>query len=63
MARYIERAENIARLISVNTHLLLDLPRKASRPAGDPLIDDHRQRCARSTQHYKEPTSAAWCVS
>jgi uncharacterized alpha-E superfamily protein len=28
MARYIERAENTARLINVNTHLLLDLPRR-----------------------------------
>lgn len=28
LARYIERAENTARLINVNTHLLLDLPRK-----------------------------------
>lgn len=27
MARYIERAENTARLINVNTHLLLDLPK------------------------------------
>ncbi|HXH04519.1 MAG TPA: alpha-E domain-containing protein [Candidatus Competibacteraceae bacterium] len=27
MARYVERAEDTARLISVNTHLLLDLPR------------------------------------
>ena len=26
MARYIERAENTARIINVNTHLLLDLP-------------------------------------
>jgi len=30
MARYIERAENIARLINVNTNLLLDLPRSAN---------------------------------
>ncbi|OUD14600.1 alpha-E domain-containing protein [Thioflexithrix psekupsensis] len=28
MARYIERAENTARLINVNTHLLLDLPKQ-----------------------------------
>ena len=27
MARYIERAEDTARLLSVNTHLMLDLPR------------------------------------
>lgn len=29
MARYIERAENTARITKVNTYLLLDLPRKA----------------------------------
>ena len=27
VARYIERAENTARLINVNAHLLLDLPK------------------------------------
>jgi len=37
MARYVERAENIARLINVNTHLLLDLPRGIS-PGWQPLI-------------------------
>ena len=30
MARYLERAEDTARLISVNTHLLLDLPRSTT---------------------------------
>ena len=30
MARYIERAENIARLINVNTNLILDLPKSAN---------------------------------
>lgn len=30
MARYIERAENIARLINVNTNLLLDLPKSVN---------------------------------
>lgn len=38
MARYIERAENSARMIKVNTYLLLDLPRKA-RFGWGPLID------------------------
>ena len=28
MARHIERAENTARIITVNTHLLLDLPKR-----------------------------------
>lgn len=38
MARYIERSENIARMIKVNSYLLLDLPRKA-RLGWGPLID------------------------
>ncbi|WP_051311535.1 alpha-E domain-containing protein [Zooshikella ganghwensis] len=38
MARYLERAENIARLINVNSHLLLDLPKGIS-PGWEPLID------------------------
>jgi len=38
MARYLERAENSARLINVNTNLQLDLP-KAVRPGWKPLIE------------------------
>jgi uncharacterized alpha-E superfamily protein len=38
MARYIERAENTARLINVNTFLLLDLPKRV-RPGWGPLIE------------------------
>ena len=38
MARYLERAENTARLITVNANLLLDLP-KAVQPGWKPLID------------------------
>jgi len=38
MARYIERAENMARLITVNTHLLMDLPRRI-RLGWDPIIE------------------------
>jgi uncharacterized alpha-E superfamily protein len=38
LARYLERAENTARLISVHTHLLLDLP-PAVAPGWLPLID------------------------
>ena len=37
MARYIERAEDVARLINVNAHLQLDLPRN-DRPGWEPLI-------------------------
>lgn len=38
MSRYVERAENTARLISVNSNLLLDLP-KGIAPGWAPLID------------------------
>jgi uncharacterized alpha-E superfamily protein len=38
MARYIERAEDTARVINVNAHLLLDLPRKLAF-GWEPLID------------------------
>jgi len=38
MARYLERAENSARLVNVNTHLLLDLPSRV-RPGWVPLIE------------------------
>jgi len=37
MARYLERAENTARLITVNTNLILDLP-KGIRPSWESLI-------------------------
>ena len=37
LARYIERAENTARLITVNTNLLLDLP-KGVQPGWQPII-------------------------
>lgn len=38
LARYLERAEDTARLINVNTHLLLDLPSGAA-PGWLPLVD------------------------
>jgi len=38
MARYIERAENTARLVNVNTHLLLDLPKRI-RLGWEPIVD------------------------
>lgn len=43
MARYLERAENTARLINVNTHLLLDLPKRV-RLGWEPIIDITSQR-------------------
>jgi len=38
MSRYLERAENTARLINVNTHLLLDLPSRV-KLGWEPIID------------------------
>ncbi|PWV60137.1 alpha-E domain-containing protein [Plasticicumulans acidivorans] len=38
LARYVERAEDTARLISVTTNLLLDLPRTARTTEWEPLI-------------------------
>ncbi|WP_455200009.1 alpha-E domain-containing protein [Kaarinaea lacus] len=38
MARYIERSENTARMIMVNTNLLLDLP-KGIQPGWQPIIE------------------------
>ncbi len=38
MARYLERAENTARLVNVNSHLLLDLP-KSIKLGWEPIID------------------------
>jgi uncharacterized alpha-E superfamily protein len=50
MARYIERAENTARLVNVNTHLLLDLPRHI-RPGWEPIIDITGSRPLFFAQH------------
>jgi uncharacterized alpha-E superfamily protein len=38
LARYVERAENTARLINVNTNLMLDLP-KLAKPGWEPIIE------------------------
>jgi uncharacterized alpha-E superfamily protein len=38
LARYVERAENTARLMNVNSHLLLDIPRRM-RLGWEPIID------------------------
>lgn len=38
LARYVERAENTARLIRVNTHLMLDTPASIT-PGWEPLVD------------------------
>ena len=43
MARYLERAENTARIINVNTNLLLDLPKRV-RLGWEPIVDITSQR-------------------
>ncbi|MBK1650245.1 alpha-E domain-containing protein [Rhabdochromatium marinum] len=52
LARYIERAENTARLVSVNANLLLDLPRGIA-PGWQPLIDITGANTL-FEEHYKE---------
>ena len=41
MARYLERAENTARIINVNSNLLLDLPKNV--PGMETTDRNHRQ--------------------
>ncbi|MDX1496583.1 MAG: alpha-E domain-containing protein [Salinisphaeraceae bacterium] len=53
-ARYLERAENTARMINVNTYLLLDLPRLIT-PGWLPLIEITGNE-KRFRQSYKEPS-------
>ncbi|MBK1700869.1 alpha-E domain-containing protein [Thiococcus pfennigii] len=52
LARYVERAENTARIVAVNANLLLDLPRGIA-PGWRPLIDITGHN-ALFEQHYKE---------
>ena len=52
LSRYLERAENTARIISVNTNLLLDLPGGIA-PGWLPLVDisgNRREFDARGTR-------------
>jgi len=52
LARYIERAENTARIIHVNAHLLLDLPRGIA-PGWLPLVDISGSRAEFDERHPK----------
>lgn len=54
MSRYIERAENVARFIDVNTHLILDLPVEAEEQ-WEPLVIITGDREI-FYEHYGEPT-------
>lgn len=52
MERYLERAENTARLIQVNTHLILDLP-KTVQLGWEPIVDILSFR-ERFYEHYSD---------
>jgi uncharacterized alpha-E superfamily protein len=76
MARYIERAENVARFVGVNLHLMLDLPsyeEKQWQPIVDTSGDAHvfRERYIKATQETvveflasdsKNPNSISSCI-
>ena len=55
LARYLERAENTARIIGVNTHLLLDLPGGIA-PGWLPLVDISGSRAAFDQQYQGRAT-------
>ncbi|KMT66019.1 alpha-E domain-containing protein [Catenovulum maritimum] len=55
MARYVERAENVARLVNVNNILLMDLPKGIST-GWEPIIDiiGHRENYLKSHKDFNE---------
>src|SRR5207248_8669062 len=57
MARYVERAENVARFIGVNLHQELDLPLLPAHQ-WQPLIDTSGD-AAQFKEHYGEATQAS----
>jgi uncharacterized alpha-E superfamily protein len=62
LARYLERAENTARLVNVNTNLLLDLPLEY-RPGWLPLIDITGSRELFDASPRSAPRSVTLCTS
>ena len=62
LSRYMERAENTARIINVNAHLLLDLP-KGIAPGWLPLVDISGNRAEFDAKEPKSRKSATWCSS
>ena len=50
LSRYMERAENTARMINVNAHLLLDLP-SGIAPGWLPLVDISGNRAEFDARH------------
>ena len=64
MSRYLERAENMARLINVNANLLLDIPKKTTL-GWEPLIDitGTRESFLKSNDNFEERTVLKYLVS
>ena len=62
LGRYVERAENTARLVSVNAFLTLDLP-PGVRPDWKPLIDIIGANEAFEEHLLGATTNAPWCAS
>jgi uncharacterized alpha-E superfamily protein len=64
MARYLERTENLARLVDVSASLMLDLPQRLS-PGWQPLvtITGNEAHYARSYQDYSEKSVVRFVVA
>lgn len=64
MSRYLERAENMARLINVNANLLLDIPKKTTL-GWEPLIDitGTREHYLKSNENFEERSVLRYLVS
>jgi uncharacterized alpha-E superfamily protein len=64
MSRYLERAENMARLVNVNANLLLDIPKKTTL-GWEPLIDitGTRDSYLKSNENFDERTVLKYLVS
>lgn len=64
MSRYLERAENMARLINVNANLLLDIPKKTT-VGWEPLIDitGTRETYLESNENFEERSVLKYLMS
>lgn len=64
MSRYLERAENMARLVNVNANLLLDIPKKTTL-GWEPLIDitGTRDSYLKSNENFDERSVLKYLVS
>lgn len=64
MSRYLERAENMARLINVNANLLLDIPKKTTL-GWEPLIDitGTRESYLKSNDNFEERSVLKYLIS